>query len=56
MAMIMYCWHALKLEGVHCAITQPCVHQIHHNMKTLIAVAQKAQQFPRISMHLVTAK
>jgi hypothetical protein len=31
MAMLMYCWHALKL-GVHRAVAQPCVYQILHNI------------------------
>jgi hypothetical protein len=32
MAMLMYCWHALKLEGVHRAVAQPCVDQIRHSI------------------------
>jgi hypothetical protein len=36
-AMLIYCWHALKLEGVHRAVTQPCIDQIHHN--TLLTAA-----------------
>jgi hypothetical protein len=31
--MIMYCWHSIKLEGVHCAVAQPCSDQIRHNMQ-----------------------
>jgi hypothetical protein len=31
MAMLMYCWHALKLESFHRAVAQPCVDQIRHN-------------------------
>jgi hypothetical protein len=34
MAMIMYCWHALKLEGVYRAVAQPCVDQMRHNIYT----------------------
>jgi hypothetical protein len=33
MAMIMYCWQAIKLEGVHRAIAQPCVDQIRQNIE-----------------------
>jgi hypothetical protein len=31
-AMLMYCWHTLKLEGVHRAVAQPYVDQIRHNI------------------------
>jgi hypothetical protein len=30
MAVIMYCWHAIKLEGIHRAVARPCVDQIRH--------------------------
>jgi hypothetical protein len=33
MAMIIYCWHAIKLEGVHRAVVQQCLEQIRHNIK-----------------------
>jgi hypothetical protein len=33
MAMIMYCWHALKLEGVYRAVAYLCVDKIRYNTK-----------------------
>jgi hypothetical protein len=33
MAMIIYCWHVIKLEGVHRAVVQQCLEQIRHNIK-----------------------
>jgi hypothetical protein len=41
MAMIMYCWHAVKLEGVDRAVAQPCVEHIRHNI-----VVPMAKPFP----------
>jgi hypothetical protein len=35
MAMFMYCWRELKLEGVHRAVAQRCVGQISHNINKL---------------------
>jgi hypothetical protein len=35
MAMLMYRWHALKLEGVHRAVAQPCVDEIRHSIFNL---------------------
>jgi hypothetical protein len=32
MAMLVYCWQALKLEGVHWAVAQSCVEQIRHDI------------------------
>jgi hypothetical protein len=34
MAMIIYCWHAIKLECVHSRVVQPCVDQIRRYMFT----------------------
>jgi hypothetical protein len=38
MAMIMYCWHAIKLESVHSAIVQSCVGQVRHNITTRLQI------------------
>jgi hypothetical protein len=40
MAILIYFWQALKLEGVHFAVAQPCFEQIRHN----INIASKSSE------------
>jgi hypothetical protein len=52
MAMIMSCWHALKLEGVHLAVAQPCVDQIRHNIYRFPACAKVSKSVSSLEVFL----
>jgi hypothetical protein len=43
--MIIYCCHAIKLEGVHrTVVPQPCVEQIRHNIIPAFATSDYGNQ------------